>query len=97
MEADKTDVEVIYCAGPMFSPEEKQAMLEIAASFEAEGFATYVPHRDGLEVARIMKLLRAGRFAASTSSRSAQGSLEEIQRPGDRPGFTPGDQCVAIG
>lgn len=61
MEPDKP---VIYCAGPMFSPEEKQAMLDIAGHLEAEGFATYVPHRDGLEVARIVRLLRAGRFAA---------------------------------
>lgn len=39
----------VYCSGPLFTAEEVGAMTAIAAALEAAGFATFLPHRDGLE------------------------------------------------
>jgi len=41
----------------MFSPEEKATMAQIASILENAGYATYLPQRDGIEVARVMKLI----------------------------------------
>ncbi|MBI2571417.1 MAG: nucleoside 2-deoxyribosyltransferase [Candidatus Schekmanbacteria bacterium] len=41
--------ECVYCSGPLFCPEEVAAMTAIAESLEAGGFATFLPHRDGIE------------------------------------------------
>ncbi len=43
------DKPVIYCAGPWFCPEEKDGLLELAHLLEKDGYATYVPFRDGLD------------------------------------------------
>jgi nucleoside 2-deoxyribosyltransferase len=40
---------IIYCSGPLFCPEEIGGMTAIANALEAAGYATFVPHRDGLE------------------------------------------------
>lgn len=40
---------IVYCAGPQYSPEEKNGMLSIASLLEAYGFTTYLSSRDGLE------------------------------------------------
>lgn len=48
---------VIYCAGPMFAPEEKALNGAIAAELESAGFATFLPHRDGIEVEAIVELI----------------------------------------
>lgn len=39
----------VYCAGPQYSPEESQSMLQIASLLEKSGFKTYLSVRDGLE------------------------------------------------
>lgn len=39
----------IYCSGPLFCPEEIAGMTRIAQVLEDAGFATFLPHRDGLE------------------------------------------------
>lgn len=39
----------VYCSGPLFSPEERAAMAEIAAVLQNAGFGTFLPQRDGLE------------------------------------------------
>jgi nucleoside 2-deoxyribosyltransferase len=39
----------VYCSGPLFSPEEIAGMSAIANVIEAQGYDTFVPHRDGLE------------------------------------------------
>ncbi|PJZ44927.1 nucleoside 2-deoxyribosyltransferase [Leptospira brenneri] len=49
--------EYIYCSGPMFSPEELSTMATIAATLEAAGYKTYLPQRDGIEVAKVMALI----------------------------------------
>lgn len=43
------DKDIIYCSGPLFCPEEIAGMTAIANVLETAGFATFVPHRDGLE------------------------------------------------
>ncbi|MGK5091933.1 nucleoside 2-deoxyribosyltransferase [Deltaproteobacteria bacterium TL4] len=39
----------VYCSGPLFCPEEIGGMTAISKVLEAQGFATFLPHRDGLE------------------------------------------------
>jgi len=58
--ADEQNKTVVYCSGPMFAPGELETGQKIAKSFEDAGFATYLPPRDGLEVAKIMGLANAG-------------------------------------
>lgn len=43
----------VYCAGPLFNAAERAEMDSIAHTLEAAGFATFLPHRDGLEFARL--------------------------------------------
>lgn len=49
--------EFIYCSGPMFSPEELSTMASIATTLENAGYKTYLPQRDGIEVAKVMALV----------------------------------------
>jgi nucleoside 2-deoxyribosyltransferase len=39
----------IYCSGPLFCPEEIAGMSAMAKVLEDAGFATFLPHRDGIE------------------------------------------------
>jgi nucleoside 2-deoxyribosyltransferase len=39
----------VYCSGPLFCPEEVAGMTAIAETLEKAGYATFLPHRDGLE------------------------------------------------
>ncbi|MFM0221371.1 nucleoside 2-deoxyribosyltransferase [Paraburkholderia dipogonis] len=43
----------VYCAGPLFNAAERTEMESIAATLEAAGLTTFLPHRDGLEFARL--------------------------------------------
>ncbi|RAS35533.1 nucleoside 2-deoxyribosyltransferase [Paraburkholderia bryophila] len=43
----------VYCAGPLFNAAERAEMDSIAHTLEVAGFATFLPHRDGLEFARL--------------------------------------------
>jgi nucleoside 2-deoxyribosyltransferase len=43
----------VYCAGPLFNAAERAEMDAIARVLEEAGFATFLPHRDGLEFARL--------------------------------------------
>lgn len=47
----------VYCAGPMFSPGEKEEQRRIAEALAAAGFATFLPQRDGLEIKEVMAQL----------------------------------------
>ncbi|MEW5735945.1 MAG: nucleoside 2-deoxyribosyltransferase [Thermodesulfobacteriota bacterium] len=40
---------IVYCSGPLFSPEERAAMESIALTLRRAGFGVFVPHQDGLE------------------------------------------------
>jgi nucleoside 2-deoxyribosyltransferase len=41
----------VYCAGPLFNAKEREEMKEIATAIEKEGYPTFLPQRDGLELA----------------------------------------------
>ncbi|MFC6948653.1 nucleoside 2-deoxyribosyltransferase [Paraburkholderia dipogonis] len=43
----------VYCAGPLFNAAERTEMDSIAATLEAAGLTTFLPHRDGLEFAKL--------------------------------------------
>ena len=44
----------VYCAGPMFSPAERQEETQIASALKEAGFDTFNPSEDGLEINEIM-------------------------------------------
>ena len=48
----------IYCSGPMFSPGDKSDQLAVATALEKAGYTTYLPQRDGLEIGKMMDLLK---------------------------------------
>lgn len=47
----------IYCAGPLFNDSERAEMQKIASVLEGDGFSTFLPHRDGLEFAKLRPAL----------------------------------------
>jgi nucleoside 2-deoxyribosyltransferase len=47
----------VYCAGPLFTGKEKEEMEDLALALEAEGFSTFLPQRDGLEMIACTTLL----------------------------------------
>jgi nucleoside 2-deoxyribosyltransferase len=53
------DLKLVYCAGPLFNPAERETMEQIACALESRGFRTFLPHRDGLEFARVAPQLEA--------------------------------------
>jgi nucleoside 2-deoxyribosyltransferase len=48
----------IYCSGPMFDPGDLYDMQQIANALEAAGYTTYLPQRDGLEIGKMMDMLK---------------------------------------
>jgi nucleoside 2-deoxyribosyltransferase len=48
----------VYCAGPLFNLPEKAEMGEIASALEVAGFTTFLPQRDGIELANLRAYLR---------------------------------------
>lgn len=49
--------EKIYCAGPLFTKKEREEMHDIASALEKEGFTTFLPQRDGLEMTSCVSFL----------------------------------------
>jgi nucleoside 2-deoxyribosyltransferase len=47
----------IYCAGPLFNPAERDEMERIAEHLEQAGYRVFLPHRDGLEFARVLPVM----------------------------------------
>lgn len=47
----------IYCAGPLFNPKEREHMQEIANRLESAGYKVFLPHRDGIELAKLSSVL----------------------------------------
>jgi nucleoside 2-deoxyribosyltransferase len=45
----------IYCAGPLFNDIEQQEMKAIAEALENAGYDTFLPQRDGLELANLLE------------------------------------------
>src|SRR5262245_11052604 len=48
----------VYCAGPLFNESERREMRSIAGVLESAGYGTFLPHRDGLEFARLLPELQ---------------------------------------
>ena len=48
----------VYCAGPMFSVGDKEEQAAIASALDAAGYTTYLPQRDGIEVGRVIALVK---------------------------------------
>lgn len=51
---------LVYCSGPLFSPEEQAAMSALAATLEQAGHGTFLPQRDGLEPALFLLMKAPG-------------------------------------
>lgn len=47
----------VYLAGPLFNARERLEMEQIASVLEAEGFQTFLPHRDGFLLAYIQPFI----------------------------------------
>ncbi|HEY7915351.1 MAG TPA: nucleoside 2-deoxyribosyltransferase [Acidimicrobiales bacterium] len=47
----------VYCAGPMFSLGDKREQRRISSVLKEAGFTTYLPHKEGIEVAQALRLL----------------------------------------
>ena len=43
----------IYCAGPLFNPQERKEMSEIANALRESGYSIFLPQEDGLEFSRL--------------------------------------------
>src|SRR6266496_2535054 len=54
----RTNGHIVYCAGPMFSDEEVKKLASIAEALRKAELTPYLPPIDGIEVARIMALLK---------------------------------------
>lgn len=65
----------IYCAGPLFNESERTEMAEIARVLEEAGHTTFLPHRDGLEFARLMPELRMQGLDAISADRALLRSI----------------------
>jgi nucleoside 2-deoxyribosyltransferase len=65
----------IYCAGPLFNKPERDEMSEIAAALEGAGYSTFLPHRDGLELARLRPELRRLGSDARTADETIQRAI----------------------
>ena len=50
----------VYCSGPMFSIADLWEQEQIAATLEHAQYTTYLPQRDGIEVARVMAMVSNG-------------------------------------
>lgn len=48
----------IYCAGPLFNPKEREEMQEIAEAIESCNISTFLPQRDGIKYADLIRKLR---------------------------------------
>lgn len=44
-----TGAVTVYCSGPLFCPEELAVMTALSRALESAGYATFLPHRNGLE------------------------------------------------
>ncbi|MCF8054524.1 MAG: nucleoside 2-deoxyribosyltransferase [Deltaproteobacteria bacterium] len=49
----------IYCAGPLFNDKEREEMAQIAQVLEQKGFMVFLPHRDGVLLAKLLDAFSA--------------------------------------
>ncbi|MDZ7815378.1 MAG: nucleoside 2-deoxyribosyltransferase [Planctomycetota bacterium] len=59
----------IYCAGPLFNKAERAEMAAIAKALEADGYETFLPHRDGIEMRLCKEQLSENGMSAEEASR----------------------------
>ena len=63
--ANRRHMTRVYCAGPLFNDPERKEMAAIARVLEDAGYATFLPQRDGMELARVKPLLAERGLAAA--------------------------------
>ncbi len=68
----------VYCAGPLFNESERNEMAEIAAHLEAAGYTTFLPHRDGLEFARLSPEFEALGVTAERANAVLQRAIFQL-------------------
>ena len=49
--------QIVYLSGPMFSIGDQWEQTQVAKTLEDQGYQTYLPQRDGIEVGQLMALL----------------------------------------
>jgi len=64
---------LVYCSGPLFSPEERAGMLALSRVLQDAGHETFLPQRDGLESVLL-------RFAGSPLARISSSARRVADR-----------------
>ncbi len=57
----------VYCAGPMFSLGDKREEKRISKVLTSAGFSTYLPHKEGIEVANALRMLTSPPLGATAN------------------------------
>jgi len=57
----------VYCAGPMFSLGDKREEKRISKVLKSAGFSTYLPHKEGIEVAKALRMLTSPPLGATAN------------------------------
>jgi nucleoside 2-deoxyribosyltransferase len=65
----------IYCAGPLFTDKEREEMTAMATALEEAGFTTFLPQRDGLELAKCVDYLVADGMHVSEASKRVSRAI----------------------
>jgi nucleoside 2-deoxyribosyltransferase len=80
----------VYCAGPLFNDKEREEMKELADAFEAEGFDTFLPQRDGIEFSVCIEMLTERGFSPDDASQMLSKAIFALDA------FQVVSQCDAI-
>ena len=59
----------IYCAGPLFNPQERKEMAEIAEVLRSSGYSVFLPQEDGLEFAQLFPVFLNRDFDAKEAQK----------------------------
>lgn len=65
----------IYCAGPLFNAAERREMTAIADVLVQNGYAVYLPHRDGMEFRLILDELTARGWESPTAGQFLHAAI----------------------
>ena len=72
------DPKMVYCAGPLFTASERDTMEAIAQELERAGFNTFVPHRDGLELAKVAPCLEERGISKDDANQMLMKAIDAI-------------------
>jgi nucleoside 2-deoxyribosyltransferase len=70
----------VYCSGPMFSPGDLWEMENIAKTLEKAGYTTYLPQRDGIEVGKVMGLMKDHPVIAALGTGVFAGVMQTVRK-----------------